>query len=615
MKLSVLLALVVTVARWSVNAVELSCEPVELESPEPLCQPVTSPEDCVEVEEQGNSKPGCYLEPDCPANKLNYSRVVVDEDNSYSITGLPNFDDSSHIGYCPEKPDDTWDTGGCLPMYNAQGYHVGELSMRFSPVDTFHYKITVSWNYPPFPWPEGAVFRLLVKTVEARPEHYYCVCINGTLRLTKHSLIVKYHPVTIRDFVEASIVTFPHRSSSERLRDSSEIYQSDNVPVSCADTKNIHYSRSRCAIPHHGKPRNVKLNVIGTVTRLSWDKPCYQHPNACRLLEMDSSGSRSDPDTYYLTATVNNITHYFIIYNTTAVVLHTTHLQDFKLYTQTPCSKRYHPFANGCSEPATLNDTNNDTCCRTQPTTAVTPIPSVTNTPSTEGPTVTQSTIVKSESRTGLNGVIAAVVVVGVLISAAGLVVLIVLLVYSRYCRRRGPPVVTDILSTSPSPDLYPPPPSSTLLSETPPSVLVVFSPRTNHEESQVIRQCLIDDLADCNIEASAYGMYEMRQSPTEWIVEQQKKANAVLCVCNREFFEDWSSPSLDHNPKVVLTLKQLFQGDLQKGSSGVEPYAVIKMRPTDSQYIPPLLKSRPSYMYNQTKDIAHFAHNKPIYA
>ena len=89
-----------------------------------------------------------------------------------------------------------------------------------------------------------------------------------------------------------------------------------------------------------------------------------------------------------------------------------------------------------------------------------------------------------------------------------------------------------------------------------------------------------------------------MRQSPTDWIVEQQKKANAVLCVCNCEFFEDWSSPSLDHNPKV--TLKQLFQGDLQKGSSGVEPYAVIKMRATDSQYISPLLKSRPSYMYNE---------------
>ena len=72
------------------------------------------------------------------------------------------------------------------------------------------------------------------------------------------------------------------------------------------------------------------------------------------------------------------------------------------------------------------------------------------------------------------------------------------------------------------------------------------------YEESQVIRQCLIQYLADCNTETSAYGMYEMRQSPTDWIVEQQKKANAVLCVCNREFFEDWSSPSLDHNPKVV---------------------------------------------------------------
>ena len=67
------------------------------------------------IGEQSNSKPGCYLEPEaCPANNRNYNRVVVDEDNSYSISGLPNFaDDSSHIGYCPQKPDDTWDTGEC----------------------------------------------------------------------------------------------------------------------------------------------------------------------------------------------------------------------------------------------------------------------------------------------------------------------------------------------------------------------------------------------------------------------------------------------------------------------------------------------------------------------
>ena len=157
-------------------------------------------------------------------------------------------------------------------------YHMGIHSIRFSPVDTLHYNITVSWNYPvPFPWLDGAVFRLLVKTSYpyTTTDHYYSVCINGTLELTEHSLIVKYHPFTIRYYVEASIVTFPHLSSH-----SFEVYQSDNFPVSCADTKNIHYSRSRCAIPHHGKPRNVKLNVIGTVTRLSWDKPCYQHPNA-----------------------------------------------------------------------------------------------------------------------------------------------------------------------------------------------------------------------------------------------------------------------------------------------------------------------------------------------
>ena len=346
----------------------------------------------------------------------------------------------------------------------------------------------------------------------------------------------------------------------------------------------------------------MKVNVVGTVTRLSWDRPCYRDPNACHLLEMDpSAASQSDPDTYYLASTVDNITHYFIIHNTTAVVLHTTNLEDVKLYTQTPCSGacQDNHFANGCSEPVTLSDSDSDTCCEPELTT----VPSVTSTPSS--PWTSESTT--TEPVTGPGHIIAAMVVVVllVLLVAGGLITLVVVFGYCHY--RRVTPQ-HEVIHPSPWPS------PSTLV----PSVLVVFSPRTNHDETHVILHFLVNKLADFNVEAFAYEMCQLRQPPTEWVVEQRRRADAVLCVCNREFWEDWNHETttsyFDHTPKVVRTLKQLFEGDLQEGSSGVLPYGVIKMKPTDSEFVPPLLKSRPDFMYHQTKDIAHFAHNKPLY-
>ena len=613
MKLGVLLLLVVTLVQRSTAT--LTCDAVELESrPEPRCWSVPSPE-CVGVDQWGNSEADCHTETDaCPASKLNYSKVVVDDNGSYSITGLPNFaEDSSYIGYCPDKPNDNWDAGGCLPRPVSDSavveYHVDdEVRMSYTPVDTLHYNITVGWTYPSlYPIPDGAVFRLLVKTPGASSAgHYYCVCINGTLRLTEHSLTVEYHPGNNRlNYIQASIVTFPHkeRESPPVTGGSSAGTSLSNFPVNCSDYKNgLPYSRSRCAIPYYGRPRNLKVNVVGTVTRLSWDRPCYRDPNACHLLEMDpSAASQSDPDTYYLASTVDNITHYFIIHNTTAVVLHTTNLEDVKLYTQTPCSGacQDNHFANGCSEPVTLSDSDSDTCCEPELTT----VPSVTSTPSS--PWTSESTT--TEPVTGPGHIIAAMVVVVllVLLVAGGLITLVVVFGYCHY--RRVTPQ-HEMIHPSPWPS------PSTLV----PSVLVVFSPRTNHDETHVILHFLVNKLADFNVEAFAYEMCQLRQPPTEWVVEQRRRADAVLCVCNREFWEDWNHETttsyFDHTPKVVRTLKQLFEGDLQEGSSGVLPYGVIKMKPTDSEFVPPLLKSRPDFMYHQTKDIAHFAHNKPLY-
>ena len=158
---------------------------------------------------------------------------------------------------------------------------------------------------------------------------------------------------------------------------------------------------------------------------------------------------------------------------------------------------------------------------------------------------------------------------------------------------------------------LPPPPPP-------PCPVLVVFSPRTRELETQVILQCLVGDLSASpyGIKASTYGMNNLRQNQSEWIVDWHTKANAVLCVCNQEFFEDWTDTDTfaDNNQRVVHTLKMLFEGDMQRGASGTNNYAVIKMKPTDDRFIPPLLRHRPVYMCREVEGIARFAHNVPQY-
>ena len=588
---------VVILAQYSPAAGELSCEAVPgATAAEPSCRPVIADEECAEVGEPNDSG-DCSADPEaCPASSAQYKTVLTDDSDGYSITGLPNFaDDASSIGYCPSKPNGRWNTGSCLDFDNVSDYHATITSIDYSPLDTYHYNVTVSWIYPDFSQPPGAVFRLLL-TSPADDEVGYCICINGTLGLSEHSVVVRYAQSSNRDFVRVSMLTFPHMNRGDPGCKSGPIDCKDaKAPTNCSDYKNgLPYDSSTCAIPYHGSPRNVKKEKVGSGTKLSWETPCYRDSTACKLLAMDPSTTYPSPDTYYLSATVDNTTHYFIVRNSTEVMLSTTNLEDYRLYTQTPCSGQCQDqhFANGCSEPATPTDSvSSDTCCEVpSDVSPVTLAPSSTySAPSTITPTV--STMATCESAHGP--------IIGSVVAVLALaVVLVTILVVLGYHRHKKVPE----RSPSPSPLL-------------PCSVLVVFSPRTAQLDTKAILQTLVADLSKYYIETWVYGNDLLRLSPTDWVVERHGMASAVLCVCNREFLEDWSdtAPYLDDTPRVVRTLKQLFEGDMQCGPSGIKNYAVIKMRVTDEENIPPLLKSRPNYMYTDTRNIARFVHNEPI--
>ena len=579
---------------WSAGASVITCEAVRREgsAAEPSCQP---------VEDNSVHTPSvsCASSAESDGAKVVYNN----ETRSYRIIGLPNFStNGSYIGYCPSDPTDGAQ-GGCVAPKNIGRYHVKNLSIKYSPVGMNLYKATMTWTYylddptPVNPRGEDIGIKAYRLWVRAPGINFpgYCVCINSTINLREYSLILGYNRVNVSEQLNASVFTFPYELHPNQYQ-YVERHVLKITPDNCADyNSGLPYNSATCNIPYYGKPRNVKVDRNATHTTLSWDKPCYQDPDACHLLTIDESPSpHSAPGTYYLTATVNGVSSYFVIRNTTEVTLSTPGPVDFKLYTHTPCSGVCdEPRFENCSKPAVSVEPDDGTCC-----TSISPSPTPTISSVSMSPT---NTIDDPGSHQSSYLSIYLPVCMVVVLCAVVIVVLLLVTLWHKH-RTCG--------HSPPTPYIPPTPPLS------PCPVLVVFSPRTRELETHTILQCLVSDLtaSSYGIESSTYGMSQLRQNQSEWISERHRNAYAVLCVCNQEFFEDWTSTFPDSNPQVVRTLKLLFEGDMQRGACGTDNYAVIKMKPTDDQFIPPLLKHRPVYMYHEVERIARFAHNVPQY-
>lgn len=580
---------------WSVRASAVVCEAVKRDiSDESSCQPVDKcNEATLTAGEEPKGELGCSEDKFCGANLQSDGDAINDTNGSYSINGLQNFSSNGSIGYCPNANFNKG--GGCVEHKNTPYYTVKDLKITYEPIDMKYYRVSLTWNKPRS-LDNVEAYRLLVKGPPI-PSPGYCICINKNLNLSEYSLTLEYPTGNNNGELIVNIQTLPyslHAAIPEREK-------SFDLPDNCSDhTSGLPYNSTTCGLPYYGKPRNVKVNRINaTHTVLSWDEPCYQAADACGLLKNDIAAlPHSGPNTYYLTATVNLVNSYFVIHNTTMVILAIPDLVDFKLYTHVPCSDcKELMFGGGCSQPATMQgEQDNDTCC--VPTS---PSPSPSSPPPPPSSPSPSSNIVP----TGTNQ-LAIYIPVGVVMLLALLLLVLLLTIVWCMCKRPPEPPVSS--SPTDSEHILKPPLCP---------VFVVFSPRTQDEEARTILQYLVNILGESpyGIESSTYAMADPRQSQCDYVEEWHGKASAILCVCNQEFFEDWMDAILDvdGSPRVVRTLKCLFEGDMQRGW-GIENYAVVKMRDTDDQYIPPLLRSRPVYMFHQIEHIARFAHNVPQY-
>ena len=560
------LSVVVVLACFCTAAVGsvIACTPVRQDvSAVPFCHPVG------EQEESCNSDiPFLYdnKKIECFGDGIN--RVLIYEIASESFTA------TGTVGYCPQSSHST-SFGNCITPSGTMGSTNLSITYSFSPINLVYYNITVRISLPDSSNAHVGAYGIQLTTKQNGAS---CVCINSSFT-NEHSFILQYKknegPITIK------ADTFPRTLTSPAVK------ERILPPSDCADYERIPYDKETCGLPQYEKPRNVRLRCNATHTNISWDTPYYRAPGELN----PTHHSEPDLDTYYLTViTCNGQKNYFTIRNSTEVTLNTSKNFDFILYGYSPCSGLF-DYHNGtlsgvvgCSLPAMCADTSQDSeapCCVALP--CPTPIPTPTrgssNGPGNEHPVVYY---------------IAGSAVGFILI----VIITIVLCIIGCYKTQHTPISVTygPLGTKSPSPCAC--------------SALVMYSLNSPELEKCTIAQHLGPDLQ--GIESFLLDTRLPKQTVVDWITERYEQANAVFCVCNKEFSDDWESDSTgvhcSDSAIAIRTLRKLFEGDIVAGTKTPRRYAVVLTKPTDENFIPSILRGLPRFIMSDSPALAKFA-------
>ena len=149
------------------------------------------------------------------------------------------------------------------------------------------------------------------------------------------------------------------------------------------------------------------------------------------------------------------------------------------------------------------------------------------------------------------------------------------------------------------------------------PTTLIICSPNTNESEQQFIYTQLIAELQSYGIETMSHDFTCIQGGPSAWLESEAKKATVVLCVCNKEFKDDWEEEeeSRQVSLPLVRSLKHLIHGTVQSGKS-LSKYAVVLLDPSHKRYIPTMYLQSDSrqFILTDTKAIAEYVLKSPSY-
>lgn len=439
------------------------------------------------------------------------------------------------------------------------------ISHRLYPFNFRYYNLSIKLDFHGDPI-DG--YKVLLSNKS--PSDFYCFCS----RSEELNIVLDYaqDPSLTRRGYNITVDTFPKSLYPRSKR--TEI----QVPTYCSDCEpQISYDAPTCGLPRLEKP-SVTLQCNGTHTHISWDEPYYKEP--CSLIP-----HYTDIEKYYLTITTcDDQSSYFVISNTTEVIIHTSDILDYTLYAFSQCSGLYEPNLS-CSYPAESNycrtQNPNSTCC---------------NVSSCSTPTEKPTTPTGTSPHNNYLAVYICASVGGAVILLSILVLIVLLFIWRR--RSSGG-------NYKPTPRNEPSPCES--------SALVIYSPDTPEQEKCAIMQNLGPDLHEEGLNSSFPDMREPKQTLIDWISKKYEEVDVVFCVCNKEFSQDWNDSAAmqcsNDSSVAVRTLKELYEGDMAKrGEVGLRKYAVVLTRPNTEALIPAIMRNRQVFSISDTSALADFA-------
>ena len=149
------------------------------------------------------------------------------------------------------------------------------------------------------------------------------------------------------------------------------------------------------------------------------------------------------------------------------------------------------------------------------------------------------------------------------------------------------------------------------------PTALIIYSSNTVEGERELICT-LMSELQSYGIETLSHDFTCIQGGPSAWLESEAKKATIVLCVCNKEFKDDWAQEEdqAQISLPLVRSFKHLIHGTVQSSKSLSKYYAVVLLEPSHKEYTPTMYLQSDSrqFILIDAEAIAKYALNIPSY-
>ena len=145
-------------------------------------------------------------------------------------------------------------------------------------------------------------------------------------------------------------------------------------------------------------------------------------------------------------------------------------------------------------------------------------------------------------------------------------------------------------------------------------TVLVIYSSNTVEKEQELIMTMMSKLNSYDEIEPLSPDFTCIQGSSSAWLESEVKRATTVLCVCNKEFQDEWEGQSCSSLP-LVKSLQHLIQATIQRAES-LSKYAVVLLNSSHRQYIPTkyLQSESQSFTVEEIEAIVHYVLKMPYY-